>query len=314
MTADNLTFSIEIDFIPDIKEGRSDFQKQMKDAASRYQGVYTLDKSKRPIIAGLSKDDVEKALTDLGLSAFGAWPQCILTCTLNTPLPIRAVGMADGWDIYTGKKTFFAFAQFPADTLQILTKACTYYLERESFQTFDEFVKAMGYEAFRDAVLGNSGAPMDTGSDDYSAWAQPEVPPLAEGDFVRPENNIMQVLQVYPEMGPLLMEYGMSCVGCFISYDENIWQACQAHGMDVFEILGEMNEYISDKYNKPLLTKDTPMEDILTLYPQLLSIFQDAGLKMPADMQTTIGAMCEAGKVDVKDLIGKCDEKLRKDI
>lgn len=39
------------------------------------------------------------------------------------------------------------------------------------------------------------------------------------------------------------MEYGMHCIGCVASYDESLWEACQVHGLDVFEILGEMNEY-----------------------------------------------------------------------
>lgn len=30
MTADNLTFALEIDFIPDLQEGRDDFKKKMK--------------------------------------------------------------------------------------------------------------------------------------------------------------------------------------------------------------------------------------------------------------------------------------------
>ena len=117
MTADNLTFSLEIDFIPDIQEGRMDLKAKMKEVAAKYAGTYVLDPKARPIISGLSKEDVENALKDLGLQAFGTWPSCILTCTINTPLPLRAVGMSDGWDIYTGKKTFFAFAQFPADAL-----------------------------------------------------------------------------------------------------------------------------------------------------------------------------------------------------
>ena len=51
------------------------------------------------------------------------------------------------------------------------------------------------------------------------------LPPLSEGDFIRPEHNVMQIIDIYPEMGEFLMEYGMSCVGCFVSYDENLWQA-----------------------------------------------------------------------------------------
>ena len=120
----------------------------------------------------------------------------------------------------------------------------------------------------------------------------------------------MQIIEVYPEMGPFLMEYGMSCVGCFVSYDENLWQAAQSHGMDVFEIIGEMNEFIADKYKKPLLTNDTPMETILTMYPQLLPVFQEEKIAMPSDMKTTIGTMCRDAGVDSASLIAKCDERL----
>lgn len=316
MTAENLTFSIEIDYIQDIEEGRSDFQKKMKETAEKYDGFYTLDAKHRPMIVGLAKADVEKIFAELGLSAFGSWPSCILTATINTPLPMRAIGMSDGWDIYLGAKTFFAFAQFPADAVDILMKACTYYLDRESYQPLEEFVNATGFENFRDAVLGNNQDVSDAlASGDYygSAWGMPDVPPLAEGDFVRPENNVMQVIEVYPEMGPLLMEYGMSCVGCFVSYDENIWQAAQGHGLDVFEIIGEMNEYIADKYDKPLLTEETPMEDILTLYPQLLAVLQSYNIAMPQDTATTLGTICKAAGADTAEVIAKCDAKLRKE-
>lgn len=314
MTADNLTFSLEIDFIPDITEGRNEFKHKMKEVSEKHEGTYILDPKGRPIISGLAKDDVEDTLKDLGLLAFGSWPSCILTCTMTTPLPIRSVVMSDGWDIYTGKKTFFAFAQFPSDALSIMTKACTYYLEHENYQSMEEFIDKIGYEAFRDAVLGNTMPGASAGENgDYfgGGFSSPDVPPLKEGDFVRPENNIMQIIEVYPEMGPFLMEYGMSCVGCFVSYDENLWQAAQSHGMDVFEIIGEMNEFIADKYKKPLLTDDTPMETILTMYPQLLPVFQEEKIPMPSDMKTTIGIMCRDAGVNSAALIAKCDERLR---
>ena len=215
MTADNLTFSLEIDFIPDIQEGRMDLKAKMKEVAATYAGTYVLDPKARPIISGLSQEDGEDARKDLGLHAFVTWPSCILTCTINTPLPLRAVGMSDGWDIYTGKKTFFAFAQFPADALGLMVKACTYYLEHENYQSLEEFIDSIGYETFRDTVLGNAVADGNGSADSFygnGGWDSPEVPPLAPGDFVRPENNIMQIIEVYPEMGPFLMEYGMSCV------------------------------------------------------------------------------------------------------
>ena len=313
MTIDNLTFSLEIDFIPDIEDGRKDFEKRMEDVAKRVDASFQLDSKSRPVIAKLAKENIEKALNELGLLAFGMWPSCILTCTITTSLPIRAVGMSDGWDVYTGTKTFFAFAQFPADVITIMVKACTFYLENSDNQSFDEFIASTGYESFRDHVLGNTlPGGFNTTNDEYnSSQNNFDLPPLSEGDFIRPEHNVMQIIDVYPEMGEFLMEYGMSCVGCFVSYDENLWQASQAHGMDVFEILGEMNEYIADKYNKSLLTKETPMEDILTLYPQLLTVFQHAGIQMPKEIKTPIGLLCQEAGVDFDKFIETCNSRLR---
>lgn len=313
MTIDNLTFSLEIDFIPDIEDGRKDFEKRMEDVAKRVDASFHLDSKSRPVIAELAKENIEKALNELGLLAFGMWPSCILTCTIATALPIRAVGMSDGWDVYTGTKTFFAFAQFPADVITIMVKACTFYLKNSDNQSFDEFIASTGYESFRDHVLGNTlPGGFNTTNDEYnSSQNNSNLPPLSEGDFIRPEHNVMQIIDVYPEMGEFLMEYGMSCVGCFVSYDENLWQASQAHGMDVFEILGEMNEYIADKYNKSLLTKETPMEDILTLYPQLLTVFQHAGIQMPKEIKTPIGLLCQEAGVDFDKFIETCNSRLR---
>lgn len=313
MTIENLTFSLEIDFIPDIEDGRKDFEKRMEDVAKRVDASFHLDSKSRPVIAELAKENIEKALNELGLLAFGMWPSCILTCTIATALPIRAVGMSDGWDVYTGTKTFFAFAQFPADVITIMVKACTFYLKNSDNQSFDEFIASTGYESFRDHVLGNTlPGGFNTTNDEYnSSQNNSDLPPLSEGDFIRPEHNVMQIIDVYPEMGEFLMEYGMSCVGCFVSYDENLWQASQAHGMDVFEILGEMNEYIADKYNKSLLTKETPMEDILTLYPQLLTVFQHAGIQMPKEIKTPIGLLCQEAGIDFDKFIETCNSRLR---
>lgn len=313
MTIDNLTFSLEIDFIPDIEDGRKDIEKRMEDVAKRVDASFHLDSKSRPVISELAKENIEKALNELGLLAFGMWSSCILTCTIATALPIRAVGMSDGWDVYTGTKTFFAFAQFPADVITIMVKACTFYLENSDNQSFDEFIASTGYESFRDHVLGNTlPGGFNTTNDEYnSSQNNSDLPPLSEGDFIRPEHNVMQIIDVYPEMGEFLMEYGMSCVGCFVSYDENLWQASQAHGMDVFEILGEMNEYIADKYNKSLLTKETPMEDILTLYPQLLTVFQHAGIQMPKEIKTPIGLLCQEAGVDFDKFIETCNSRLR---
>ena len=151
--------------------------------------------------------------------------------------------------------------------------------------------------------------------ENVSSWHHQAIRSVEGTDLIQTAETVdkggVSIIEVYPEMGPFLMEYGMSCVGCFVSYDETLWQAAQGHGIDVFEIIGEMNEFIADKYKKPLLTEDTPMETILTLYPQLLPVFQKKSIAMPQDMKTTIGTLCKEANVDAKDLIALCDERLR---
>lgn len=60
MTADNLTFALEIDFIPDLQEGRDDFKKKMKSVAEKIDGSYTLDQKSRPIIPDSQKKILKK--------------------------------------------------------------------------------------------------------------------------------------------------------------------------------------------------------------------------------------------------------------
>ena len=62
MTADNLSFSIVIDFIPDIDEGRQDFTQKMKETATLYHGSFSLDQKHRPTIGGLTAEDIPKLL------------------------------------------------------------------------------------------------------------------------------------------------------------------------------------------------------------------------------------------------------------
>lgn len=302
-----LFFSLSVDFIPDMQDGRQSFIEKMKETATLYQSPFSFDAKDRPTIEKITSANLLKILPTLDLSAFGTWPSCILTCTIQSNHTVYSIGMSDGWDIYIGNKNFFAFAQFPADALQIMEEACLYYINNTENQSFQEFVAQIGFDSFRDTILGN----INPSTNAQSMHIDNPAFNLKEGDFVRPEHNIMQIIDVYPDMAPFLMEYGMSCVGCFISYEENLWQGAQSHGLDVFEILGEMNEYIADKYNKKVISKETPMEDIITLYPQLLGILQSFHLEMPADMQTPLGAICNKATVNVNDVINACDDKLR---
>ena len=45
----------------------------------------------------------------------------------------------------------------------------------------------------------------------------------------------------------VMMEYGMSCIGCPYSMMESLEMACSAHGVDSDELLDALNEYFENK-------------------------------------------------------------------
>ena len=45
----------------------------------------------------------------------------------------------------------------------------------------------------------------------------------------------------------ILMHSGMHCVGCPSSVGESLEEACAVHGMDVNEVLKNINEYLATK-------------------------------------------------------------------
>mgnify|MGYP004457670001 CR=1 FL=1 len=50
--------------------------------------------------------------------------------------------------------------------------------------------------------------------------------------------EIVQMNEKYPE---ILMEAGMHCLGCPASAAETLEEACAVHGIDVDEVLKELN-------------------------------------------------------------------------
>ena len=52
------------------------------------------------------------------------------------------------------------------------------------------------------------------------------------------------VLDQYPELAQYFLNIGMHCLGCPMSRGESIEDACAAHGVDVDELLGQLNSAI----------------------------------------------------------------------
>ena len=59
--------------------------------------------------------------------------------------------------------------------------------------------------------------------------------------------SIKQVLDIDRTTAPIMMQYGMHCMGCPFSQMESLEQGCAAHGSDVNELVTALNEYIARK-------------------------------------------------------------------
>ena len=61
------------------------------------------------------------------------------------------------------------------------------------------------------------------------------------------EMSIGEVLAIDPDTAPIMMEYGMHCMGCPFSQMESLEDGCAAHGSDVNELVEKLNGYLSQK-------------------------------------------------------------------
>ena len=56
---------------------------------------------------------------------------------------------------------------------------------------------------------------------------------------------IGDILDIAPETAPLFMAIGMHCLGCLASRGETVEEACMVHGIEVEELLEELNKQIA---------------------------------------------------------------------
>ena len=55
---------------------------------------------------------------------------------------------------------------------------------------------------------------------------------------------IGDILDIAPATAPIFMSIGMHCLGCPASRGETVEQACMVHGVDVNELLEQLNDTI----------------------------------------------------------------------
>lgn len=59
---------------------------------------------------------------------------------------------------------------------------------------------------------------------------------------IRKDMTIGELLEVAPDKADILLEAGMHCLGCPASQAETLEEACEVHGIDVEELLQELNK------------------------------------------------------------------------
>ena len=64
---------------------------------------------------------------------------------------------------------------------------------------------------------------------------------------VNKQMSIGEVLQIDRATAPIMMEYGMHCMGCPFSQMESLEMGCAAHGQDVNELVDKLNSHLTSK-------------------------------------------------------------------
>ncbi|MDD4527105.1 MAG: DUF1858 domain-containing protein [Candidatus Margulisbacteria bacterium] len=54
------------------------------------------------------------------------------------------------------------------------------------------------------------------------------------------KSNIMDIINEYPEAMEILRNHGVHCVGCMMAHSESLEEGLAAHGLDVNEIIKEI--------------------------------------------------------------------------
>ena len=65
--------------------------------------------------------------------------------------------------------------------------------------------------------------------------------------MITKDMSIGQVMEIDRTTAPIMMEYGMHCMGCPFSQMESLEMGCAAHGTDADELVQRLNDYLASK-------------------------------------------------------------------
>ena len=59
--------------------------------------------------------------------------------------------------------------------------------------------------------------------------------------------KIGELLNIFPDCAPILLEIGMHCLGCPSAQAESLEEACMVHGIDCDDLVSKMNEVLATR-------------------------------------------------------------------
>jgi hybrid cluster-associated redox disulfide protein len=60
-------------------------------------------------------------------------------------------------------------------------------------------------------------------------------------DTISKDMTFAQVMRMHPDVVKVLARFNLGCVGCMGAQAESLEQGCSAHGLDVNEVVKELN-------------------------------------------------------------------------
>ena len=64
--------------------------------------------------------------------------------------------------------------------------------------------------------------------------------------MITKDTGIIEAVQNHPEILQVFAEYGLGCVGCMAARFETLEQGAAAHGIDIDELVADLNKAIAN--------------------------------------------------------------------
>lgn len=188
---------------------------------------------------------------------------CANSCSEIYIKDIGILGTDEGWIVYVGGTA----GSHPRlgdelitnlndeEVLQIVAVIVSYYQTNAGIERVGQFIERIGFEKFKTDVL----ARYDKQAGDLVKFPVSDIEQdgkivpvaggltegtLVLGDEITEASVISDIIRVYPQTVPILRSHGMGCLGCPSSTGEAIAQAADIHGIQLADLLIDLNKAI----------------------------------------------------------------------